>query len=177
MVEARPKARFAKRMIAAFDVHYRKGAKASAAAVLFYDYGDDAPAATATHRLHGVADYIPGKFYKRELPCLLELVDRINAPLDEMIIDGYVMHRDGPGLGQHLYMAFDARIPVIGVAKNPYAGSPGVTVLRGKSRKPLWVTSAGMAPAEAAAKIKRMHGRYRIPTLLRHVDRLARESI
>ncbi|MEJ2153950.1 MAG: endonuclease V [Desulfobacteraceae bacterium] len=163
-------------MIAAFDVHYTEDAKASAAAVIFNDYGDAAPIASVTHLIHDVADYIPGKFYKRELPCLLNLRRGIHVPLTEMIIDGYVMHRDGAGLGQYLYVAFDGQIPIVGVAKNPYVGSSAVAVLRGRSRRPLWVTSAGIAPTEAASRIERMHGPYRIPTLLRYADQLARKS-
>ncbi len=67
-------------MIAAFDVHYTEGAKASAAAVIFNDYRDAAPVDAVTHLLHDVADYIPGEFFKRELPCLLKLTERIHAP-------------------------------------------------------------------------------------------------
>ena len=164
-------------MIAALDVHYEEDAVASAAAVIFRNYSDALPDDTIIHLVYGVEEYISGAFYKRELPCLMEVIQRIKIPLTEIIIDGYVTHRDGPGLGQHLYMEMGSRIPVIGVAKNRYTGTKTVEVLRGKSRNPLFITSAGISPLKAAERIKRMHGLYRIPTLLKLVDRLARDSL
>jgi len=164
-------------MIAAFDVHYGEDSVASAAAVIFQDYGDAVPVNKLTHRVHGVADYVPGAFYKRELPCLLALIQRITVPFTEAIVDGYVRLDSGPGLGQHLYTEMGGRIPVIGVAKNRYAGAKCLEVLRGNSRKPLYVTSAGIDPMEAAARIKCMNGPYRVPTLLKLADQLARETL
>ena len=74
-------------------------------------------------------------------------------------------------------MEMGSRIPVIGVAKNRYAGTKAEEVLRGKSRNPLFVTSAGISPVKAAGRIKHMHGEHRIPTLLKLADRLARQSL
>ncbi len=164
-------------MIAAFDVHYEEDAVASAAAVIFRDYRTARPDDTITQLVYGVEDYMPGAFYKRELPCLRELIQCIKIPLTEIIIDGYVTHRDGPGLGQHLYMEMGSRIPVVGVAKNRYAGTKAIEVLRGKSRNPLFVTSAGINPRKAAERINHRHGRYSIPTLLKLADRRARETL
>ena len=93
--------------IAAFDVHYSEDGRASAAAVLFSDYRDTEPAAVYTQCLPGAADYIPGEFYRRELPCILALIQQINEAPDEMIVDGYVMLGNRPGLGQHLYGSFE----------------------------------------------------------------------
>lgn len=113
-------------MIAAFDVHYLEDGRASAAAVLFSDYSDSEPEAVYTKFLTaGAADYIPGELYRRELPCILTLLKQINKTLDEMIVDGYVMLGNKPGLGQHLFESFDGKIPVIGVAKSKFEGSSG----------------------------------------------------
>lgn len=163
-------------MIAAFDVHYLEDGRASAAAVLFSDYGDAAPTREYTRLLPAAADYVPGEFYRRELPCILCLIERIDLPLDEMIIDGYVMLGSRPGLGQHLFQAFDGKIPVIGVAKSSFEGSSGAEVFRGGSGRPLYVTAAGLDLKSAAEKIRTMHGFNRIPTMLKRVDRLAREN-
>ena len=163
-------------IIAAFDVHYSEDGRAAAAAVLFSNYSDTEPAAVYTNRLPGAAAYIPGEFYRRELPCILALIQQINEALDEMIVDGYVMLGDKPGLGQYLYESFDGTIPVIGVAKSKFRGSADAEVLRGESIHPLYVTSAGADLQEAAGKIRTMHGPYRIPTLLKRVDLLAREK-
>ena len=163
-------------IIAAFDVYYFENGRASAAAVLFSDYSDTEPAAAYTQCLPGAADYIPGEFYRRELPCILALIQQINEALDEMIVDGYVRLGNKPGLGQHLYESFDGKIPVLGVAKSKFKGSSGAEVFRGGSIHPLYVTSAGVDLQEAAEKIRTMHGPYRIPTLLKRVDLLARET-
>jgi deoxyribonuclease V len=49
-----------------------------------------------------------------------------------------------------------------------------VTIRRGRSTKPLFVSAVGWELENAAAAIAGMHGPYRIPTLLRLADRLAR---
>jgi len=161
-------------MIAAFDVHYLPEGRASVAAVMFLHYSDAVPCATYRAPAQIVSPYIPGQFYRRELPCILALLERIREVPEEMIVDGYVMLGDRPGLGRHLFDHLGGRVPVIGVAKSGYRGSTGVEVLRGRSRRPLYVTSAGQSPTAAAQKIASMHGPYRIPTLLKCADQLAR---
>jgi deoxyribonuclease V len=160
-------------VIAAFDVHYFKGG-ASAAAVLFSNYADEAPLAEYQRMLARVAAYVPGQFYKRELPCILALIERIDERIEAMIVDGYVRLGDRPGLGRHLFESFDGGIPVIGVAKSGFKGARGTEVCRGRSLRPLYVTSAGLNQEAAAENIRRMHGPYRIPTLLKRADQLAR---
>jgi deoxyribonuclease V len=67
------------------------------------------------------------------------------------------------------------RNPVVGVAKSRFDGARAVEVYRGGSIRPLYVSAAGLDPEEAAEKIRSMHGRHRVPTLLKRVDRLARD--
>lgn len=162
-------------MIAVTDVHYFENGCA-AACVLFSDYSDRRPSASYTRILPLPADYVPGEFYRRELPCIVTMLQQINPLPNEIVIDGYVMLGDSPGLGQYLFQFLDSRIPVIGVAKSMFKGSFGIEVFRGKSTRPLYITSAGIEPQKAAEKIRTMHGAYRIPTLLRRVDILAREK-
>jgi len=163
-------------MIAAFDVHYSSQGPARAAAVLFSAWEAAAPEVILSRRVPKPAEYIPGAFYKRELPCLLALLDRFETPPSVMIIDGYVRMGIRPGLGQHLFEALEGRIPVIGVAKSGFPGAAAQSLFRGGSRRPLYITAAGMQFHTAAAHIARMHGPYRMPTLLRQVDRIARGS-
>jgi deoxyribonuclease V len=81
-----------------------------------------------------------------------------------------------PGLGAHLHEALSRRAAVIGVAKRPYRSETGaIPVLRGSSKVPLYVSAVGVDPALAADTVRRMHGPYRVPTLLARVDRLSRE--
>jgi deoxyribonuclease V len=49
-------------------------------------------------------------------------------------------------------------------------------VMRGGARRPLFVTAAGMNVDTAAAHILNMHGAHRIPSILKRVDRLCRNS-
>jgi deoxyribonuclease V len=49
-----------------------------------------------------------------------------------------------------------------------------VPLLRGTSKRPLYVTAAGMEVSAAAQRVRGMAGRYRIPDLARMADRLAR---
>jgi deoxyribonuclease V len=162
--------------IAAFDAHYLEDGRASAAAVLFSQYSDGEPEETYTHILPTAAPYVPGRFYRRELPCILVLLGQIKKMPDELVIDGHVMLGDRPGLGRYLFEALDSKIPVIGVAKSGFAEYSGARVFRGESRRPLYVTCAGLDLEEASEKIRLMHGDHRIPTLLKLVDSLARDS-
>jgi len=163
-------------MIAAFDVHYMKNHRASVAAVLFSDYSTAVPKNVYRQIVPVSAGYIPGEFYKRELPCILSLLEQIDQILDEMLIDGYVWLGHRPGFGQHLFESLNRKVPVIGVAKSEFAGTSAEEVFRGTSRRPLYITATGMDPKKAAKKIRIMHGPHRIPTLLRQVDLIARKT-
>ena len=51
-----------------------------------------------------------------------------------------------------------------------------VPVLRGKSTRPLFVTSAGIDVQKSAELVAQMHGAHRLPTLLKAVDQLVRAA-
>jgi deoxyribonuclease V len=165
-----------RRLIAAFDAHYFGDDRACAAAVFFQNYTDAESAAEYVTIVLGIQRYMTGYFYRRELPCILKVFEQFVETPNEMVIDGYVMLGDRPGLGRHVFEFFSGRIPVIGVAKSKYRNSSGVEVLRGGSRRPLYVTAAGLDPHEASERIRSMHGAHRMPTLLKRVDLLAREK-
>jgi len=162
-------------VIAAFDVYYRQDGWSYAAAVGLDDYTDARPVSVYTGQRSNVRPYISGEFYRRELPCILELLKAFPVALREIIVDGYVQLGSKPGLGKHLFTALEGCIPVIWVAKSAFRGAQGLPVLRGHSKRPLYITAAGVDVDAAAAKIRKMHGCHRIPTLLKLVDRLARE--
>lgn len=162
-------------MIAAVDVDYRAGC-AVAACVTFETWSQEHVSRSWTRRLEAAADYVPGSFYARELPCLLAVLDGV-AGLEAVVVDGFVwLGPDRPGLGAHLYEALGGRCAVVGVAKTSFVGAPAQAVLRGGSARPLWVTAIGLAREEAARRVAAMHGAHRLPTLLRRVDRLCREG-
>jgi deoxyribonuclease V len=163
-------------MIAAVDVHYRDDATAMTVAVVFSGFTDPAAYRTYTMAISAVESYVPGQFYRRELPCILAILRTIEEEIDIVIVDGYVNLGKKPGLGQHLYNTFDGKKKVIGVAKKYFKGSDALEVFRGSSRRPLYITAAGIDPSAAAGFINQMQGQYRLPLLLRQADSLSRIS-
>jgi deoxyribonuclease V len=161
-------------MIVALDVQYNQTqSDATAAAVVFAQWTDAVPTADYSCVIENVQPYVPGEFFRRELPCLLAVLGKINEPVTTIVIDGYVRLNDRPGLGQHLFEHLNQSTPVIGVAKTPFHGASPVEVFRG-SKSPLFVSAMGIDLQEAAIHIKAMHGPYRMPRLLKRVDLLAR---
>ena len=73
----------------AVDVHYRtEGARA--AGVIFSDW--DAPEVdrVVTAEVSEFADYQPGEFYRRELPPILALLEKVDPSPAYVVVDGYV---------------------------------------------------------------------------------------
>ena len=162
----------------ALDVHYHDTG-ATVAGLLFPEWTAATVASEHLLTLDKVAPYETGAFYKRELPCLLALLETLPEQPETIVIDGFVTlgAQRRPGLGAHLYRALGQDIPVIGVAKSPFRGTPPETeLLRGSSKTPLYVTAAGLPLSEARDRIAGMHGPYRMPTLLTRVDHLCREG-
>lgn len=165
-------------MIACLDVDYRENL-AVAACVLFEEWTDGLPAAEIAVPVPIVADYEPGQFYRRELPCLEAVLAKVACPLECVVVDGYVWLQDEqhPGLGAHLYASLTKRTPVVGVAKSKYAkAATQQHIIRGQSETPLFITSVGVDVERAAENVRSMHGEYRIPTLLKRVDSLCRTA-
>jgi deoxyribonuclease V len=162
-------------MMVALDVQYTEN-RAQAAAVLFGAWTDAIPTRVCTLPLENIAPYESGAFYKRELPCLLAILQTILEPIDCLVVDSYVfLDMNGKlGLGARLYDALEQQIPVVGVAKTEFLGAPSLPVLRGDSKQALFVSSIGMDVQVAAQHVQQMHGTHRLPTLLKAVDQAAR---
>ena len=166
-------------MILTTDVAYGDGV-AAAAGLLHRDWDSEAPDRVIAVRIDEVAPYEPGAFYKRELPCLLRLVQEVGSRLDCVLIDGYVVlgSQEKPGLGWHLYESLGRKTPVVGIAKSAFADTPAACrLLRGSSKTPLFVTAIGMPLDRAKQRVSDMHGHSRIPTLLRMADRACRDHL
>jgi deoxyribonuclease V len=162
-------------MIAALDVRYDEDALTGQGAAVVFDRSDDAvPLAEYTAAFKGVEPYVPGQFFKRELPCLLAVLEKVREPLDQIIVDGFVSLGDKPGLGMHVWEAPGKRGAVIGVAKNHFRYATPVEIVRGSSKRPIYVTAVGIDPLVAAEAIRNMHGANRVPSLLKRVDQLTR---
>jgi deoxyribonuclease V len=166
-------------MILAIDVFYEQN-KAKIIGIIFNKWADEKFAQKIELFRQDIAEYEPGAFYKRELPCILDVLEQIDlTTLQYIIVDGYVYLDDEKklGLGGYLYDAIEQKVPVIGVAKNHFANNTKyvIEVLRGESQKPLYVTAVGTDLEEAAKNVKNMHGEYRFPTLLKELDILTKE--
>ncbi len=160
------------------DVHYTDDS-ARAAGVGFWHSTDSEPTRRFVEQIDGVQPYEPGSFYKRELPCLLALLDAIRAveAIDLVIVDGHAWLREGePGLGHHLWEALGEKIPVFGVAKAAFHEGCAIEVVRGSSSRPLYVSAVGVDPHQAADFVRKMHGPHRLPTLLAEADALCRSG-
>lgn len=161
--------------IAVLDVAYFGGA-AFTSRVLAAGWDAQFPVHVRVVMRTPVEDYVAGEFWRRELPCLLQVLEG-DTP-DVVLVDGYVWldEHGRPGLGAHLHEAL--KVPTVGVAKQPYEGGGHArAVTRGTSRAPLYVTAVGIALDEAAERVASMHGRHRIPTLLGIADRAARAGL
>jgi deoxyribonuclease V len=162
-------------MIAFTDVHYRE-TDATAACVLADRWSADRATSEWTCVVSPIAPYEPGAFFKRELPCLLEVLRRA-PPVTHVVIDGYVWLDAArtPGLGARLFEALGGATPVIGLAKTAYKGSEMARpVLRPGSAKPLFLTCVGLNEAHALELVAQLHGAHRWPTMVKRVDQLAR---
>lgn len=166
-------------MIFAVDVHYRER-YAKAVGVLF-NWEDEAIKREFITLVEDVKPYEPGAFYKRELPCILEVLNRVDIKtIETIVIDGfvYIDNNRNYGLGAHLFEALKEEIPIIGVAKRPFLDVDFVSmpILRGNSKQPLYISSIGMDLQLAAEKIKQMHGENRNPTILKRLDQITKED-
>jgi deoxyribonuclease V len=161
-------------VIGCVDVDYQ--ADRVTAACVAAEWTDEIAAIEVVVRTPGAApDYEPGAFYQRELPYLRGVLARMPA-LAAVIVDAYVwLGPERPGLGWYLHR--ELGVPIIGVAKNPFAGADAREVTRGDSVRPLYVTAIGIELDDAVTRVAAMHGDHRIPTLLRRVDALARGRI
>lgn len=165
-------------MILAFDTYYVDG-KARTICLAFERWTDTEPTATYSETLDEVEEYTPGAFYKRELPCILSLLNTMGPMnMEAIIIDGFVTLNDEGdlGLGGHLHAKLGGSIPVIGVAKTNFAttGKNKRELMRGGSKRPLYITALGIDLDKATECIRTMHGNFRIPTLLKQLDGLTK---
>ncbi|MEM9545443.1 MAG: endonuclease V [Bacteroidota bacterium] len=166
-------------MIYCFDTFYFED-KAQTSCLGINAWSDDEASFELTERIGDIQPYESGFFYKRELPCLKSILRKIelNSIDDILVIDGFVRLDDNKklGLGGYLFEYLEAKIPVIGVAKNNFATINTLKreITRGESAKPLFITAMGIDLDLASDYISSMHGEFRIPTILKLVDTYCR---
>lgn len=161
--------------IACLDVHYADP-RAAAACVVLPSWQAAEPEECVVKAINNVMPYEPGAFYRRELPCIEEVLKALRRVPEILLIDGYVWLGQGKkGLGAYLFEARGSFGAVVGIAKTRFIGAEPVgEVLRGQSRRPLFVSAVGMELEEACARVEEMHGKFRVPWAMSEADRLAR---
>jgi deoxyribonuclease V len=166
-------------MILTIDVYYKENS-AKAVGILF-DPDNETVKDLKIAYINAIEDYVPGEFYKRELPCILKIIEQTNLKeIEAIIIDGYVYvdNNKAFGLGAFLWETLNEKIPVIGVAKTSFFKNKETVkmVYRGESKNPLYISSIGYDLNEATALIKEMKGNYRIPDILKLLDNKTKED-
>lgn len=165
-------------LIACLDVHYADP-RAVAACVVLPSWQASEPEECVVRTVDNVMPYEAGAFYRRELPCIEEVLTALRRVPEILVVDGYVWLGQGKkGLGAYLFEARGSLGAVVGIAKTRFIGAEPVgKVLRGQSRRSLFVSAVGMDLAEACTHVEEMHGQFRVPWAMSEVDRLAREHV
>lgn len=159
-----------------FDVYYYE--KYARACCIVFTKDNERIISEYIEVIEGIEDYVSGQFYKRELPCILKVLGKVKENIDIIITDSFVwVDRDKKGLGAHLYETLKSKVPVIGVAKSYLKGSTDyMEVYRGKSNNPLYISSIGIDQEYSAKLIENLKGDFRIPDILKRVDKLSRSD-
>lgn len=183
-------------MLLALDSYYQ-GDVCNTSMVVYERYDSKESIYADTIYTRVPAEYVPGQFYKRELPGIEAILDKFRTEHPELwsqvkviIVDSFVYLADKikiwDGLGAKLYKhlcAIGCQRKVIGVAKSNFGECdkmPHTTIVyRGTSKRPLYVQAIGLSTDEAPffnaeRWLRRLYGEHRIPKMLQDVDKLSR---
>jgi deoxyribonuclease V len=159
-----------------------QGDTALVAAVAFDDWNAMEGTKNYSLRIERVEKPAKGELDLRELPWLVQLLDANGLQPEAIVMDGFV-HLDAqetPGLGRRLHDTLGGRTAVIGVSKSLFKGSETpdqFCIFREDETPPLVITAAGIDLGAAKARIRMMHGRKRLPTLMKLAARIAKGSV
>ena len=162
------------------DVHL-EGEGARVAAVAFDDWA--AAEGTKNHvlRVEHVEKPAKGELDLRALPWLVQLLDANRLQPEVIVLDGFVHldAQDTPALGRRLHDTLGGRVAVIGVSKSLFKGDTPdqFCIFREDETPPLVITCEGIDLGAAKARIRMMHGRKRLPTLMKLAARIAKGSV
>jgi deoxyribonuclease V len=181
--------------VAGLDVAYQGDRLAAAAVVL--DPVTLGVLDTAVVRGTPAFPYVPGLFAFREIPALLDALDRLRVRPDVLICDGHgLAHPRRFGLASHLGVL--TGLPSFGVGKTRLIGhwepvgakrgersdlvDDGETVgavLRTQDQvKPVFVSTGHRMDLEAACSLTlRLTPRFRLPETTRAADRACRDAV
>ncbi|NUP37887.1 MAG: endonuclease V [Streptomyces sp.] len=186
------------RLIAGVDVSYATEGDALVAAAVVLDAASLEPVEVAVVEGRVTFPYVPGLLAFRELPPVMEALERLRHTPQLLVCDGYgIAHPRRAGLAVHLGVL--TGLPCFGVAKTPFVfghgdvgqergdGAPltsedgevvGRALRTQRGVKPVFV-SVGHAIGldHACAHTLRLAPRYRLPETTRWADRVSRERL
>ncbi|OYV00848.1 MAG: endonuclease V [Burkholderiales bacterium PBB5] len=148
------------------------------AAALCFDAWDAAEPTRSHSLLLALADAPkPAERAALRLQCVAQLLRERQLAPGLILIDGLV-HLDAqgtPGWGQQLADALGGGVVVIGISKAAAKDWPAqFAVQREDEAAPVIVTCAGIDIGAAKARVRAMHGKRRMPTLLKLAARAAK---
>ena len=159
----------------AFGAHDLEGG-VIVAAVAFDEWDAAEASRTFTSRVAPVDPPVRSSRGATELAGVLQLLREQALEPELIVIDGPV-HLDAaekPGWGRQLFDALGGRSAVIGVSTRAMPGLPAqFEVWRDEEARPLIVTCIGIDLGAAKVRVRTMHGRRRVPTLMKLAARLA----
>ncbi|HHS96451.1 MAG TPA: deoxyribonuclease V [Chloroflexi bacterium] len=179
--------------VAGVDVGFEEGGRVTRAAVALLSFPGLELLESAIARLPTRFPYVPGLLSFREIPAVLEAMDRLRTLPDLVLCDGQgIAHPRRFGIACHLGVI--TGLPTIGVAKSRLVGrhrEPGPekgdwtpltdgeevigAVLRTRRRvKPLYISTGHRVSLQSAIHYTlACTTRYRLPETTRHAHRLA----
>ncbi len=179
--------------VAGVDVGFEDQGAVTRAAVAVLSYPQLALLETAVARRPTRFPYLPGLLSFREIPAVLDALEKLVTLPDLLLCDGQgIAHPRRLGIATHLGLLMD--IPTIGVAKTRLWGTHGKVPEERGSWTPLWDkdemigavlrTRVGVKPvfispghrislATAIDVVLGCTTRYRLPETTRHAHRLA----
>ncbi|HEY9632474.1 MAG TPA: deoxyribonuclease V [Coleofasciculaceae cyanobacterium] len=185
------------RYVAGVDMGFEEGGAVSRAAVVVLSFPELELQEQAIARRPTTFPYIPGFLSFREIPAVLDAMEKISTMPDLILCDGQgIAHPRRFGIASHLGVLID--MPTIGVAKSllvgkhdelpeekgswqplRYRGGIIGAVLRSRtSVKPLYVSSGHRVSLPTAIDyVLRCTTKYRLPETTRLADKLASNRI
>jgi deoxyribonuclease V len=181
------------RHVCGIDVGFERGGAVTRAAVAVLTFPDLALVESAIARRKTTFPYVPGLLSFREIPAVLDALDRLKTVPDLLLCDGHgIAHPRRCGLASHTGLA--AGMPSIGVAKTRLIGierappdrrgawvplvdhgeTIGAIVRTRVGVKPVYVSIGHRVSLATAIRYAlACCTRYRLPETTRHAHRLA----
>lgn len=161
------------------SVRLEADGRAQVAGVGFDEWAQAEPALGEAwvSKLEGLSKPAKGEPDLREAACVQKLLADHRLAPELVLMDQpvYLDAQDTPGPGARVHAALGGAVPVIGIAKSAWKEpSAQHEVHREDETPPLMVTCAGVDLGAAKSRLRAMHGRKRVPTLVKLAARLAK---